>query len=116
MGGAGSGGLRQTISVARVGAGTAARAAGSLHKGSRARVPAPHIQWARAGLRNQARISVPCPFHRVRRKARASIERKITSNPTDAVRMLTLCLGRIETRPYTNSMWTQYTSREAWPS
>ena len=52
-------------------------------------------------------MSAPRPFNRVRRKASRSIARKIVSNPKDAVRMLWPCLGRIEKRPYTNSMCTQ---------
>ncbi len=43
----------------------------------------------------------------VRAMLRRSIDRKIAANPNDAVRILTLRFGKIENRPYTNSMCTQ---------
>jgi len=53
---------------------------------------------------------------RVRMNASSNIARKITSRPNDALPMPTECFGRIEKRPYTNSMCTQYTSNDAWPN
>ena len=41
---------------------------------------------------------------------------KITSNPAVAFAMLHCLLGRMDRRPYTNSMCTQYTSKEVFPS
>src|SRR6266436_4953054 len=64
-------------------------------------------QFAAAGRRTQASISVPRPFSLVRNTDSRIIARQMVSRPNDAVRMSTECLGRLESRPYTNSIWTQ---------
>ena len=56
------------------------------------------------------------PFVCVRMYASASMARKIVSNPRDAPRIPCACFGKIDTLPYTNSMCTQYTSKEACPN
>ena len=43
----------------------------------------------------------------LRKSESSNMERKITRSPKDAVRMPTVRLGKIEKRPYTNSICTQ---------
>src|SRR5215831_5461602 len=56
------------------------------------------------------------PFACVRTYANATIAAVIANNPRDAPPIDCTLLGKIDTRPYTNSMCTQYTSNDACPN
>src|SRR5438876_10354435 len=68
------------------------------------------------GWVSHSQRSVPRPFSLVRTRDNASIINVIAARPRDAPRIVCEWRGRIEKRPYTNSMCTQYTSNEVWPS
>jgi hypothetical protein len=60
-----------------------------------------------AGLRTLASNSALRPFRFVRKTDSSTMATQIARSPNDAVRMSTNRLGRMDSRPYTNSMCTQ---------
>src|SRR5882762_5211035 len=73
-------------------------------------------RWFSLGWQAQSQASMARPFSFVRTSESASIIKKMIPRPADAPRMVSACLGRMENRPYTSSMWTQYTSSEVCPN